>query len=168
VTSAREPVDERSLAPGQTALTWAETSERIGAGDTYWLSTVDADGRPHLRPVLAVWVDGALHFCTGPKTRKGRNLARNPQCAVALASEGLDVVLDGTASKVLDEARLRRAADAYATKYDWHVTVRDGAFRDAEGAPTAGPPPYELYEVVLTSVVAHGTDGRFASTRWQF
>jgi hypothetical protein len=28
-------------------------------------------------PVLAVWVDGALHFCTGAATRKGKNLARS-------------------------------------------------------------------------------------------
>jgi hypothetical protein len=31
-------------------------------------------------------------------------------------------------------------AEAYAAKYEWPVTVRDGAF-DADGAPTAGPPP---------------------------
>jgi hypothetical protein len=37
-----------------------------------------------------------------------------------------------------------------AEEYWWQVTVRDGAFY-ADGAPTAGPPPYELYEVIPTT-----------------
>jgi hypothetical protein len=35
-------------------------------------------------------------------------------------------------------------ADAYASTYGWHVTVRNGAFHDAGGATTAGPPPYDV------------------------
>jgi nitroimidazol reductase NimA-like FMN-containing flavoprotein (pyridoxamine 5'-phosphate oxidase superfamily) len=105
----------------------------LADGDTFWLATVRPDGRPHVMPVLAVWADGALHFSTGKTTRKGRNLAQNPSCVIALGSPGLDLVVEGLAAKVSDEARLRRVADAYASKYDWQVTVRDGAFHDAEG-----------------------------------
>jgi hypothetical protein len=49
---------------------------------------------------------------------------------------------------VRDETTLHRVSDAYASSYDWHVTVRDGAFHDTEGAPTAGPPPYVVYEIM--------------------
>ena len=59
-------------------------------------------------------------------------------------------------------------ADAYATKYDWHVAVRGGAFQGAEGAPTAGPPPYAVYEVRPTSAFAFGTVEPARSTRWRF
>ena len=54
-----------------------------------------------------------------------------------------------------------------------HVTVRDGAFHDgafhdAEGAPTAGPPPYDVYEVIPTTAFGFGTDESFSPTRWRF
>jgi hypothetical protein len=154
---------------GDTAATpWAEARRGLAEGDTYWLSTVRPDGRPHVMPVLAVWVDGALHFCTGAATRKGKNLARSSHCVIAVGVPGLDLVLEGRVTKVRDEARLRRVADAYASKYDWRVTVRDGAFHDAEGAPTAGPPPYEVYEVTPTVAYGLGTDGTFSPTRWRF
>jgi hypothetical protein len=41
-------------------------------------------------PVLAVRVDGTLHFSTGPATRKGRNLARDARCVIAAGSPGLE------------------------------------------------------------------------------
>lgn len=118
-------------------------------------------------PVLAVWVDGALHFCAGEASRKARNLARSPQCVIVTSSPALDLVVEGDAVKVSDEAKLQRVADGYASKYAWEVTVRHGAF-DAEDAPTAGPPPYEVYEVTPTTIFAFGTDGTVGSTRWRF
>lgn len=50
----------------------------------------------------------------------------------------------------------------------WHVTVRDGAFHGAEGAPTAGPPPYDVYEVRPATAYAFGTEEPARSTRWRF
>src|SRR5205807_6608110 len=32
---------------------------------TFWLSTIDADGRPHMTAVGAFWVDGRYYFCGG-------------------------------------------------------------------------------------------------------
>ena len=66
-----------------------------------------------------------------------------------------------------DEARLRRVAAVYASKYGWQVDVRDGAFY-AEGAPTAGRPPYGVYEVTPTTIFGFGTDESFNATRWRF
>ena len=68
--------------------------------------------------------------------------------------------------KVGDPETLRRVAGAYASIYDWHVAVRDGAFHDTEGALTAGPPPYDVYEVVPATAFAFGTDESFRPTRW--
>ena len=119
-------------------------------------------------PVLAVVVDGALHFSTGAGTRKARNLAQSPHCVVTLGAPGLDLLVEGTATKITDERRLVRVAAEYGAKYGWPVTVRDGASHDAEGAPTAGPPPYEVYEVAPTTAYGFGTDGTYAPTRWRF
>ena len=50
--------------------------------------------------------------------------------------EGLDVVVDGDAVRVTDEARLGRVADAYLSKYgsDWRFAVRDGGFYHDPGS----------------------------------
>ena len=47
------------------------------------------------------------------------------------------------------------------------MTVRDGAFY-ADGAPTAGPPPYEVYEVTPATAFGFPTDETFTATRWRF
>lgn len=138
-----------------------------GRGGTYWLATVRPDGRPHVVPVLAVWLDGALHFTSSPTARKARNLARSPDCIIAVGAPALDLVVEGQAAKVRDDATLHRVAEAYASKYQWQVTVRDGGFW-AEGAPTAGPPPYDVYRVTPTAAFGFGTDETFGATRWRF
>ena len=158
----QEPVaEERYRADdARPPLTWAEAR-------TYWLATARPDGRPHLMPLLAVWADGALHFCADATTRKGRNLARDARCVIAAGDDALDLVLEGEAAKVRDEGALRRVAVAYVSKYGWQVVVRDGAFY-ADGAPTAGPPPYEVYAVRPTAAFGFGTDDSLGATRWRF
>jgi nitroimidazol reductase NimA-like FMN-containing flavoprotein (pyridoxamine 5'-phosphate oxidase superfamily) len=122
-------------------MPWAEARGRLEEGGTYWLATARPDGRPHVMPVLGVWVDGALCFSAGETSRKGKNLARDPRCDFTAGSRrALDLVVEGEAAKVSDMVTLHRVAEAYASKYGWSVTVRDGAFY-ADGAPTAGPPP---------------------------
>jgi nitroimidazol reductase NimA-like FMN-containing flavoprotein (pyridoxamine 5'-phosphate oxidase superfamily) len=169
----QEPIAEPMLkSDDATAMPWAEARRRLteGRDSTFWLATARADGRPHVRPVLAVWVDGALHFAATESSRKARNLARDPHCAVTLALDDLDLVVEGEATKVRDEGRLRRVAEAYASTYDWHVTVRAGAFQDTEGAPTAGPPPYDVYVVTPTVAFGFGTGAENFNhpTRWRF
>jgi nitroimidazol reductase NimA-like FMN-containing flavoprotein (pyridoxamine 5'-phosphate oxidase superfamily) len=77
----KEPVAERPyLAEDTTPTPWTEARQRLADADSYWLATVRPDGLPHLVPVLAVWVDGALHFVASPTSRKARNLARDAHC----------------------------------------------------------------------------------------
>src|SRR3954467_12769887 len=62
---------------------------------TCWLATINADGSPHVTGVGALYVDGTFHFETGPRTRKGRNLARDPRASLSLATAEFDLILDG-------------------------------------------------------------------------
>jgi nitroimidazol reductase NimA-like FMN-containing flavoprotein (pyridoxamine 5'-phosphate oxidase superfamily) len=167
--AGKEPVVEQLFNADDTRplTTWAEARRRLEEADTYWLATVRPDGRPHVMPVLAGWLDDALHFSTGATSRKGKNLARDSHCVITVGNHVLDLVVEGEAVKVSDEAKLQRVADMYASKYAWHVTVRDGAFY-ADGAPTAGPPPYEVYEVTPTLAFGFGKDESFSATRWRF
>lgn len=164
-----EPVAAQPFSAGdeRPLTTWAEARRRLAEADTYWLATVRPDGRPHVVPVLAVWLDGTLHVSASATTRKARNLARNPHCVVTAGSPSLDLVVEGKAVKVTDDAKLRRVAGVYASKYQWQVTVRDGAFY-ADGAPTAGPPPYDVYEVAPTTAFGFGTDESLNAMRWRF
>jgi hypothetical protein len=89
---------------------------------------------------VVVCLNGALYFCTGPDERKARNLARNPHCIRATGcntlKEGLDVVDEGDAAKVRDDAEPWRVADTYLSKYgsDWRFAVRDGALYHDPGS----------------------------------
>jgi hypothetical protein len=83
----------------------------------------------------------------------------------------MDLVYEGTATRVDDTERAQRIADAYRAKYGWPVEVTDDAAFDAPfGAPAAGPPPYVVFAIDPVTVRAFGTDERYAtrSTRWDF
>ena len=161
-----EQLPSNANHPGPTP--WTEASRRLAEGTLYWLATVRPDGLPHVRPVLAVWLERALYFVAGEATCKATNLARDRRCVIAVATEDAHLVVEGDAAKVRDDTTLQRVAAVYASKYHWHVTVRDGAFDAAYGAPTAGPPPYEVYEVTPTRAFGFGTEETFSPTRWRF
>ncbi len=108
----------------------------------------------NVRPVLAVWLDGALYTTSADEAlARAGNLAADPRCTVTARTETkVDVVLEGTATRVAKEATLQQVAEAYRSKYGWPVTVTDGAFDAPYGAPTAGPPPYYPYEITPATV----------------
>ena len=154
----------------ESPLPWSEARKRLMEGRFYWLATTAGDGAPHVRPVLAVWVSGVLHTTTSPRARKARALADGGPCSLSLGTEGMDLVYEGEAVRVEDDADLERIGVAYGEKYRWPVQVRDHAFHAPYGAPTAGPPPYEVYAIRPRKVFAFGTDDAFAarSTRFTF
>jgi hypothetical protein len=134
----------------------------------YWQATAYADGRPHVRPILAIWLDEILYFVSQPTSRKARNLAAAAECTVTLDADDAHLVVEGTAERVADEAVLQRVAAAYLSKYAWEVTVREGVFDADYGAPTAGPPPYALYQLRPSTVFAFGADETWSPTRYRF
>lgn len=172
VDNDKEPVAEQMLNTDDAAVTpWAEIRERLVEGGTYWLATVRPDGRPHLIPIGAIWMDAALYFTTGQGTRKRKNLAYNSYCVLALSSRGFDLVVEGEAARLRDEEKLQRLAAVYSSPSNgWPVTVRDGAFDAPFSAPTTGPAPYDVYEVTPKIAFALGTEEETVnhSTRYRF
>ncbi len=134
---------------------------------TFWLSTVDADGRPHMAAVGAVWVDGHYYFCGSPASRKVRNIEREPRCAFGVAVQGYDLALEGRAARVVDEERLGRLAEVFA-EGGWAPTVADGGFTHEYNAPSAGPPPWHVYEFVFERAYAVASEPPGGATRWTF
>lgn len=167
----REPVSAEPVVQGVDAVTSWSTAVGLleQSRATYWLATVRPNGSPHVMPVLAVWVDGGLFLCASATTRKAKNLAHDSRCVVTVEENPLDLVVEGKAVKIRDADTLGRMADAYSSTYDWHVTVRDEAFWfHADGASTAGPPPYDAYEISPTTAFGFGTDDTLVPTRWRF
>src|ERR1700678_102724 len=121
----QEPVAELSpfSSPNAVPTEWSRARAELADAEVYWLSTVRPDGRPHVTPLLAVWLEGALYFCTGPDERKAKNLSTNPRCVLTTGHStlsGLDLVIEGTAEIVSDHAELGRVADTYESKYGPH------------------------------------------------
>ena len=86
--------------PEAGLLPWSWAEERLRGAWRYWVVTVSPDGEPHAMPVWAVWLDDALWFSTGGRSRKARNLRREPRCVVHTDGED-PVVVNGTASFVV-------------------------------------------------------------------
>jgi pyridoxine/pyridoxamine 5'-phosphate oxidase len=154
---------------GDELIPWSRAVEQLEAGSaqSFWLATVRPDGRPHVAAVGALWVDGKLYFTSGPQTRKSRNLAQNPACVFAVTLPNLDLVIEGTAARVTDEATLQLLAQRYAAQ-GWPASVSDGALTAEYSAPSAGPPPWFLYVLAPTTAFGVATAAPNGATRWQF
>jgi hypothetical protein len=168
----KEPVEEQNLnGSGALPIPWTRARERFeedaGISPTHWLATVRPDGKPHVMPVWTVWVDGAFYFVAGATTRQRKNLAQHAHCVITVASSGLDLVVEGEATKVSDETRLQQIADAYAVQ-GWHPRVQGGVFDADDGVPGAGSLPYDVYEVVPVTVFGLDTDEPYGATCWHF
>lgn len=108
-------------------LSWGTVADQLVAAHNYWVCTTRPDGRPHAAPVWGLWLDGAVCFATDPASRKGRNLAANPEVVVHLESGDDAVILEGAAEQVTDRTALARFADDYHTKYGFRPDVDDPA-----------------------------------------
>ena len=123
--------------PGATAVPWADVAEVLQKSEMFWLSTVRPDGRPHVTPLPAIWHDGALHICAGAREQKTMNINRNPQCVLTTGTNdmrsGLDVVVEGSAVRVTDHAKLVELAARWKAELDWDYKVLEHSFDDGAG-----------------------------------
>jgi len=153
-----------------TPTSWAETRGHLEKAEVFWLTTVRPDGRPHVTPLLSVWLNGALYFCTGPSERKAKNIAHNAHCVLTTGcnalSEGLDLVVEGEATKVSDETELRRVADTYEGKYGPHFTAPEGIFFGLGDAIRSGDGL--VYRVAPSTAFGFGKGKPFSQTCWRF
>ncbi|MEU8636161.1 pyridoxamine 5'-phosphate oxidase family protein [Amycolatopsis sp. NPDC048633] len=131
-------LDERFSDPGTEATAWAETVQALEAAQISWLTTVRADGRPHVTPLVAIWLDGALHFSTGETEQKYLNLLANPNVVLTTGrdswDDALDVMVEGVAERVTGRAKLARLAEAWLAKWDgsWVYEATDETLRQGE------------------------------------
>jgi hypothetical protein len=154
---------------GAAPIPWSRALAQLEAGSlkSTWLATVRPDGRPHLAGVGALWFDGKFYIVSGPETRKSRNLAENPNCVVSTSLPDLDLVVEGTAARVTDDATLKHLAERYAAQ-GWPARASDGVISAEYSAPSAGPPPWYLYVVTPTTAFGVATAAPSGAMRWTF
>ena len=168
-----EPVaelDARFSSEGASAVGWAQARADLRDAQVYWLSTVRPGGFPHVTPLLGIWLDGAFYFCTGATERKAKNLSQNPHCVLTTGHNGLDenldLVVEGEAATVDNEAELRRVADTYEAKYGPHLTAPEGTWFGLGDAIRRGDAL--VYRVAPSTAFGFGKGKQFSQTRWRF
>lgn len=136
---------------------------------TAWLSTIDADGSPHVTALGLLWVEGSFWFETGSRTRKARNLARDPRCTASLATAEFDLVVEGVALLVTDPDVVADKARRWAQE-GWPCEVDSSGVRLTApfSAPSAGPPPWSVYRLRIDRATAVATVEPGGATTWAF
>lgn len=167
MTTPTTTLDEIYSDPGATATSWDDTREVLEKAELFWVSTVRADGRPHMTPLVAVWVDDALHFCSGENEQKSVNLRQNQNVILSTGCNqwdgGLDVVVEGTAVRVTDHDTLQRLAEAWTRKWDG----RWDEYKPAEGGFKGDTETIVVFSVRPAKVFAFAK-GNFSHTRHLF
>lgn len=163
-------------------MEWEQVRNRLDAGidqapgseggpgrHTTWLTTLNRDGSPHVTPLGTLWSEGAFWFVTARTSRKGRNLARDPRCAVSVSVRQFDLVTEGEAHLVSDPGLVARRAREWADE-GWPCEVDESgtALTAPYSAQSAGPPPWHVYRVDARSAYAVQTEEPFGATRWTF
>jgi len=159
-------IDSRFSDPEAGPTPWSDAKHVLDHAELYWLTTVRADGRPHVTPLIGVSEDAAVHFCTGLREQKARNLEHRGHVALTTGNNtwarGLDVVVEGTAVRVTDRGALQRLADAYEAKYGsaWHFDVGSDGFGTGDDAAA-------VFRIEPTKVLAFAKEPH-AQTTYRF
>lgn len=160
-----------SGSPDAVATPWEETRRVLETAEVFWLSTVRADGRPHVTPVTSAWLDGTLYFLTGAlgRTQKAKNLLGNPHVVLTTGcnhlATGFDIVVEGDAVPVTDTAVHERLYQTWATLWgeDWPVQLHNGVLCDEKSGE-----PGLLFSVTPTKIFAYARGDQWSQTRYQF
>jgi Pyridoxamine 5'-phosphate oxidase len=164
---------------GLPPVDWTAVVDKLAAGSapaadamnarTTWLSTVNEDGRPHVTAVGAVWMDGTFWFQTGQSTRKGRNVARDPRCSLAVSVRDADVVIEGDAVRVTEPASVAAIAKVWADQ-GWPAEPDESGsgITAPFNAPSQGPPPWNVYRIEPRSATVVASSEPGGLTRFRF
>ncbi len=121
-----EPRVDRPEIPGEYGLsrateyvTWDHVANRLADARAYWLGTVGPTGRPSVRPVDGVFVDGTLFIGGSQETAWVQHVQAHPDVSIHL--DGLDdvVIIDGRAEALesVESGVAERLAAASNAKY---------------------------------------------------
>jgi len=118
---------------------WGNVEDRLTADRVYWIATVGHGGRPRVRPIDGVYVDGVIYVGGSGKTRWVRELGVNSHVSLHLDGTDEVVIVEGEAEVLAgleDELAARLAAASNAKYPEYGMTP---AFYTANGAIAIRP-----------------------------
>lgn len=167
-------IDRRYSSARAEATPWATARQLLDDAQLSWVVTNRPGGGPHVTPVVALFVDDAVHFTTGDHEQKWKNLQGDRRVAVLTGSNewdrGIDVIVEGVAVPVSDPAALERIAAVWRTRWDgrWRIVeVVDGQLRHRGDDGELEDYTIIAYRVEPTRAYAQAK-GLFGHTRYDF
>lgn len=124
----------RNVITPDRLLTAEQVAERLTGMRLLALATATADGRPIVAPVDGIFLHGAFHFGSSPRSLKWRHINARPHVsATHLPGEELAITVHGRAVPATTEgaagADLRQALlDIYVPRYgpEWEQFLDSG------------------------------------------
>jgi pyridoxamine 5'-phosphate oxidase-like protein len=171
--TGREPTTTTNLDRyGFDALPWSRPlgilKENTATPDITWfLGTVHPDGRPHAAGIGALWHEDELYFTSSPNARKAKDFAANPNATLSARLPTIDLVFEGHVERVTDATTLETVAARYRDG-GWPAQVEGDALTAPFSAPSAGPPPWNVYRLVFDVVFGVATAEPYGATKWTF
>jgi hypothetical protein len=86
---------------------------------------------------------------------------------MSVSLEGMDLVLEGEATRITDGSTLEKVAARYR-EGGWPAEVEGDAFTAPYSAPSAGSPPWYVYRFTIHSAVGVAGAEPYGATRWRF
>ena len=126
------PTIDRPAIPAEYGVTkasefvdWSHVEERLAADRVYWIATVARGGRPRVRPIDGIYLDGAIYVGGSPETRWVQEVTTNPHVSIHL--DGVDdvVIVDGEAEVLIGvehDLAVRMAAASNAKYPEYGMT----------------------------------------------
>lgn len=152
----RTELDERFSSPGVRPTSWDRTRSVLEAAQVAWITTIRRDGRPHVAPLVPLWLDDTIFFSTGSGEQKAVNLSRCPHVILTIGDgqwrQGLDIVVEGDARRITDRTVLERLEAVSATRWDGRWRYQIGA----EGFLVPGEEPIRVFAIQPTKILAFG------------
>lgn len=161
-----KPAASRIHAPGygfpetrKGLLPWSWAEQRLKKSHNYWITTVKPECAPHTMVVWGLWQGGRFLFSTGSKSRKARNLEKNPNCIVCNEHAHEAIIVEGIV-EIADVAARRKMLPAYERKYKFDMSSMKNDILSMK----------EPVFAVLPRVVFAMWEKHFQSksTRWKF
>jgi hypothetical protein len=155
-----EPLISRPFMPGygiaddvEGALPWTWAKDLMASVRNPSISSTRPDGRPHVMPIWAIWLDEhGVVFSTAITSIKSKNLLVNPACAFYFDSDHDGLVVEGRA-EVVELDQVPGFVDAYFEKYDQKIE---------EG------PVWLMRPTVAFAFIETNDDFAKTATRWRF
>ena len=109
--------------------------------------------------VWGIWWEGAFWFSTGPKTRKAKNIAAQAHCVLGTEKADEAVIVEGSATQIIDRSAWKRMADTYDRKYGGKLMPL---------LESSGGSVFRIEPKVAFGQDEHAENFVEAATRWTF